>query len=40
MKQAALHFHPTQDTRTVDNGTILLQWQEPLKLELNQLNLL
>jgi hypothetical protein len=25
MKQAALHFHPTQDTRTVENGTILLQ---------------
>jgi hypothetical protein len=25
MKEAALHFHPTQDAGAVDNGAILLQ---------------
>jgi hypothetical protein len=25
MKEATLHFHPAQDTETVDNGTVLLQ---------------
>jgi hypothetical protein len=25
MKEAALHFHPTQDAGVVDNGAILLQ---------------
>jgi hypothetical protein len=40
MKEATLHFHPAQDTETVDNGTVLLQWWEPLKLEMDRLNLL
>jgi hypothetical protein len=40
MKEAALHFHLVQDSGTVDNRTVLLQWakEAPWLLKMDRLN--